>query len=463
MKKRFLKLNIVFFIIIVNIMTSFGAKKPNIDTGEVKEPSAEPKSYTSEGVIISEEKIDTIDPLHATPSYMEKDEYKEVDNFIIDIKTIPNRIKYFSPTYLNYRTTAENTVKMSLYGAGGSDYNNLLVKNTLKTLPSQKRDLNNTLKELNTTLDFLISHGITSGPQYEAVVNGIEEVSVGIATIDATSVSLSQAALGYGSAVRMINNIDNNSSMQMLNNTLSKSLINAFLSYKELEFYETILDKQVLLYTDMLSLYHKNYLLGINTSEEVRQYLINLENAKKTRHNIKATKKNVKEMIAINLGYERKDFDKLVFVEPEIDATYLFETSASSHYEQAYNSNSAYNTIRTSGRSDKKLPGTTGEELKNKRLEATKEKIINKLDSLYDILHISVYTYNATEYLNEVVKLNDEANLRKLQNNLVSNLEYRGLEIQNDANKMKVKTAKYDLIKNSVNYHYAILGIMDIE
>ena len=454
-------LSLSFSTLVLNSV--FAAKKPHFEEGEVKKPTGEINEFKSEGIIIDKEKNDEITPIHATPSYMESDEYKLVDNYIIDIRTIPNRIKYFSPTYLNYKKVAENTVKSQLYAAGGNEYNLNLIKNTMRTLPSQKDTANKTLKNLQASLNQLISHGIHSGPQYDALVSGIEEVSIAIATIDATNVSLSQAALGYGSAVRMLNNIDSNSNMAYLNNTLSKSLINAFLSYKQLEHYILLLDKQVYLYQDMFKLYRKNYNLGLATSEEVQQYLLNYENAKKTRNNIKATAKNVKEMIAINLGYERKDFDKLYFAEPTVDLTYANETSPSIHYDQAYNSNKAYNDIRSAKRVDSKNPGSTADAIKDEKLEATKNKIIVKLDSLYDTMKVSLYKYNASVYLQEMININEISNNRKLENNLVSEVEYRGLTVKNDADRLAYLTTKYDLIKSTVNYHYAILGILDID
>ena len=442
---------------------TLAAKKPHFEEGEVDKPTGEANAYKSEGIIIDKAKNEEINPLHATPSYIESEEYKLVDNFIIDIRTMPNRIKYFSPTYLNYKTVAENQVKTSLYAAGGNKYNLNLIKNTMRSLPSQKETASNTLKNLQASLNQLISHGIHSGPQYEALVSGIEEVSIAIATIDATNVSLSQAAIGYGSAVRMLNNIDSNSNMTYLNNTLSKSLINAFLSYKQLEHYIRLLDMQVSLYQDMFNLYRKNYELGLATSQEVQQYLINYENAKKTRNNIKATANNVKEMIAINLGYERKDFDKLYFAEPEVDLTYAYETSPSIHYEQAYNSNKTYNNIRSAARVDSKNPGSTADSIRQEKLDATKIKIITKLDRLYDEMRINLYKFNASVYSKEIIRLNEIANNRKLENNLVSEMEYRGLVIKNEADRLAFFTTKYDFIKSTVNYHYAILGILDVD
>ena len=168
-------------------------------------------------------------------------------------------------------------------------------------------------------------------------------------------------------------------------------------------------------------------------------------------------------MIAINLGYERKDFDKLYFAEPTVDMTYAYEESPSVHYDQAYNSNQAYNNIRSAKRVDAKNPGSTADAIREERLNATKEKIIAKLDNLYDTMKICLYKYNASVYSQEIINLTEIANNRKLENNLVSEVEYRGLVVKNEADRLSFITTKYDLIKSTVNYHYAILGIMDIE
>ena len=64
--------------------------------------------------------------------------------------------------------------------------------------------------------------------------------------------------------------------------------------------------------------------------------------------------------------------------------------------------------------------------------------------------------------LKEICDINDEADKRKLENNLVSELEYKGLELQNLSNKLQVKVAKYNLINAINEYYYAALGDITI-
>ena len=52
--------------------------------------------------------------------------------------------------------------------------------------------------------------------------------------------------------------------------------------------------------------------------------------------------------------------------------------------------------------------------------------------------------------------------LLKFDNNLVSELEYKGLELQNLSNKLQVKVAKYNLINATNAYYYAALGDITI-
>ena len=128
---------------------------------------------------------------------------------------------------------------------------------------------------------------------------------------------------------------------------------------------------------------------------------------------------------------------------------------------KAYTSNSTYNAIKISDR-DKRLPQSTGEELFHKRQEYTSNVIIAEFENLYNDLLSKKLLYDSSMYLKEICDINDEANKRKFDSNLVSELEYKGLELQNLSNKLQVKVAKYNLINATNAYYYASLGDITI-
>ena len=105
---------------------------------------------------------------------------------------------------------------------------------------------------------------------------------------------------------------------------------------------------------------------------------------------------------------------------------------------RAYTSNSAYKSVTLSDK-DKKLPQSTGEEIFFKRQEYNSEKVINEFENIYRNLQAKVFAYEGSIYLAQIVAINAQANLRKLNNKLISELEYKGLELQNLGNELQVK------------------------
>ena len=117
---------------------------------------------------------------------------------------------------------------------------------------------------------------------------------------------------------------------------------------------------------------------------------------KKTLNSTKNTYRNVKEQIAINLGYELKDIDKLVVLEPNVDLTYIDSINFEDDRDRAYTSNSAYTAIFIS-KKDKKYPGSTGEELFNKRQTYTAEKVVTEFENIYENLKAKRLLYDLSQ------------------------------------------------------------------
>ena len=171
--------------------------------------------------------------------------------------------------------------------------------------------------------------------------------------------------------------------------------------------------------------------------------------------------RNVKEQICNYLGYNISDIDKLEFVEPDVDFDYINSINLEIDKQNACTSNSSYKAIKLSDK-DKKLPQSTGEEILNKRQGYISQKVSASIDDLYTKIKAAQMSYEASLYLDEITKINDQMNKRKLESNLISDLEFCGLEIQNLANKLQVKVAKYNLISATNNYYFAVMGDLDI-
>lgn len=454
---------ISLFVLIAMVMSSFTYAKDNPFAGEVDEPVAEPKVNHSESTIIFESPYHAYNPLNPVPAGVNKEEYDSVDNFNIDLKTLDTRIKYFSPRYTNIKQGALSSYFMAYYIRGGNDD---LVYDA-KSYTSEILDLSNEFKTAYNTYLRMRSGMSKTDPRYneiDALVKNYQNMYLTTkATYNATNktINATKTALGLGRALYNIGNVDNNTQISFARRAITKSLTMAVLSYLQLQTYVYILEKQTNLYYDIYKLNEKNFELGLATSLEVSESLSTYENTKNTMRTTKTTMTNVKEQIASNLGYKLSDINKLNFIEPEVDMTYIASINLEEDKKRAYTSNSSYQSITLSDK-DKKFPQSTGEELLHKRLNYVSDKISTELETYYEKLSAALMSYEASTYLNQVCSMSEAANLRKLQNELVTELEYKGLELQNLSNMLQVKIAKYNLINATNDYYYGTYGHIDI-
>ena len=460
---KYKKIILLFLLFVLNIQIFTYAKK-GIYHGEVDEPIGEPKSYQSEGVVIAEDPYKEYNPLNPVKPGINVDEYNSVDNYNIDLNTIETRIKYFSPAYTSIKSNAESMYWMAFYARGGND-----------TLLYNKSQYTNEIKELVDDTKILLYSAISkrnslnpNDPNYERDYKSLTDIidksyrPLYNATNSAyntakKTINKTKSALGLSRALYNIGTVDNSNQVAFARREVTKNIKTLIMTYLQLLSYTDILEKQSKLYYDMYKLTLKNQDLGIATSYDVVESIDRYENAKANYKKTNTTLKNVKEQIAINLGYKISDLDKLSFVEPEVDLNYILSINFEEDKERAYTSNSVYTSISLNDK-DRKLPGSTGEDILQKRQVYASNKVINEFEDIYNNLQSKILAYEGSLYLSQIAMINDGANKRKLSTNLISELEYKGLVIQNLGNILQVKTAKYDIINAANEYYYGALG-----
>ena len=458
MKKVQRKL-ISMLLIIVTLLQLTSYAKVNPFEKEVDEPVAEDSANHSESIIYSENPYHEYNPVNPIKPGVKKEEYDKVDNYIVDLSTLEYRIKYFSPTYLNIKSSAESMYWMSFYARGGND----IIVYDMKKYTGGVNELANTLKSAMETTIAERSKCSETDPKYQELTATIENyraMYVEAFTMYKT-MTMTKSALGLSRALYNVGNVNNNNQVTFARNAVTKTIKGLVLSYLQLSTYAEILEKQSKLYYDMYVLKNKNLELGLVTEIDVKQSLDDYETAKNSFKTTKTTLINLKEQIAINLGYKISEVDKLVFIEPTADLDYINSINFEEDKTRAYTSNSAYKSVTLSDK-DKKLPQSTGEEIFFKRQEYNSEKVINEFENIYRNLQAKVFAYEGSIYLAQIVAINAQANLRKLNNKLISELEYKGLELQNLGNELQVKQAKYNLINAYNDYYYGALGHITI-
>ena len=468
MRKLYYKKIFILLMILVLTTTSICYSKDNPFATEVEKPVAESKNNVSEGTIIFDSPYNAYNPLNPVKVGVNQEEYEKVDNYNIDLKTLGLRIKYFSPRYTNIKQSALSSYYMAYYARGGND----TLTFDAKGYTSEILDLSNEYKLLYEKYlkerDALDKNDPNYSEKYATLTAQIETYKLmyngAKTTYDTTNktINSTKSMLGLGRALYNIGNVDNNTGISSARRQIEKGVSTAILSYLQLKTYVSILEKQSNLYYDIYKLNLKNYDLGIATSIDVSDSLSTYENAKVTMQETKTTMQNVKEQIANNLGYKLSDIDKLVFVEPEVDIDYIKNINLDEDRKRACTSNSSYVNISLNDK-DRKLPQSTGENILNQRLKYVSEKVTSEVDNLYDKLQSALIVYESNVYLNEIFNTNIDANKRKFDNKLVSEIEYKGLELQNLATNLQMKVAKYDLISASNEYYYATLGNLSIK
>ena len=467
MYTKLLKKIISFSFIFSIILCSTFYTKPNPFEGEVSEPAAESKVNHSEGIIYFNNPYNEYTPINPVPAGIDIDEYNKVDNYDIDLNTLEQRIKYFSPMYKNIKQGAISSYYMAYYARGGNDklqYDAKSYTEEIKSLYTMYKSMSEEFIRLRNALDRSRPDYNTKYDEYTAQITTYDYMSkVAKGTYDATNktVNSTKVMLGLGISLYNIGNVDNNNQITYARDEITKSLSSAILSYLQLKTYVSILENQTNLYYDMYKLYSNNFELGLATANDVLSNYSNYENTKNTMITTKTTMQSVKEQIAINLGYNISELDKLNFIEPEIDFSYISSINFESDKTRAYTSNSKYYNLSLSDR-DKKLPGSTGEDLLHKKQDYISSKVIAEFDDLYGKLQAAILSYESSEYLNSICEKNKISNKRKLDNNLITELEYKGLELQTYADELQVKVAKYDLINKANDYYYGMLGHLNI-
>ena len=170
----------------------------------------------------------------------------------------------------------------------------------------------------------------------------------------------------------------------------------------------------------------------------------------------------LKTSVAKYLGYSISEVDKLNFIEPEIDITKI----ASINYEEDLNkmmiSDSNYINALIKGdegsNGSNKLPGSTGEDIYNRKVQMAKDTVEINFERNFATLinKCRLYVSNLS-YLSKIANLRDAENNSKYQSKLISEIDYIKNNINVIRDRADVASSKYELLKAYNDYYYDTL------
>ena len=169
-----------------------------------------------------------------------------------------------------------------------------------------------------------------------------------------------------------------------------------------------------------------------------------------------------KTSIAKYLGYSLLDIDKLVFIEPKINIEDIIKIEYEKDFNKMLISDSNY--IRTLVAGDegsngsKKLPGSTGQDIYNRKVQMAKQNVEVNFERLYANLinKCRLYVSNLY-YLSKIANLKEADNNSKYQNNLINETDYINNSIDVLKDRGLLADSKYELLKAYNDYYYSTL------
>jgi len=238
--------------------------------------------------------------------------------------------------------------------------------------------------------------------------------------------------------------------------TVTTGMNSAFIGYQTLSALEDIYEKQVEYYQTIYDKTVKQQAVGSATALEVKVAEANLKNAQNTLFANSEQLRNIKEQMALLLGWSIGDLDRVVIGDmPAYDASYMASRNLQSDIEEAKKHNVAYGTA--AGTVDKDITGYTETDIS--RNEA-KENLNITMSTLYNTAIEAGAKYEAAQAGYIVAKRQKDAAERSYAAGLMGSAEYAGSIAQYIASEAQANMSAIDASAAILNYQAALKGFV---
>ena len=247
-------------------------------------------------------------------------------------------------------------------------------------------------------------------------------------------------------------------SMEDLVDTIKVEILN----YLSARNRYNVLNGQKDLYEKLYKTAEENLRSGFITSLEYNNIDLEFTNVKQQLENARINMINYKDSVAKYLGYNLYDVDKLIFIEPEADIEKATNINYDNDLNKMFITDSNY--IRTIASGDEgsngssKLPGSTGEEIYHKKVQAAHDNVEANFERAFANLVNKCRLYvNNLKYLTRMANLRETENESKYSSSLISESDYLRNKIQILTDRGNVNDSKYELLKAQIAYDNNII------
>ena len=267
------------------------------------------------------------------------------------------------------------------------------------------------------------------------VIESMNKAKVSLSKISSTNRPIRQAAMQLTNGVKLM-----------------------FISYDSLLKSEELLNEQLKLYEGMKTAAKAAESSGMSTSAEYTKTQLQADEVKNNLDSLVAGKESLRKSLIMLCGWSEQDNPNIVPI-TDVDLSKIDTFNPDEDIKKAIGNNFTLIEFRNT-KYKKSLGMKESRALSEEQMEAN---LKTNLNSLYADVQSKKSDYEAAKLSLETADINDNIANVKLQNKMISGVEYQGERLKNLQSRQAFETARMELLKSMEVYEAAIGGMAKVE
>ena len=231
-----------------------------------------------------------------------------------------------------------------------------------------------------------------------------------------------------------------------------------FISYDSLLKSEELLNEQLKLYEGMKTAAKAAENSGMSTSAEYIRAQLQADEVKNNLDSLVAGKESLRKSLIMLCGWSEQDNPNIVPI-TDVDLSKIDTFNPDEDIKKAIGNNFTLIEFRNT-KYKKSLGMKESRALSEEQMEAN---LKTNLNSLYADVQSKKSDYEAAKLSLETADINDNIANVKLQNKMISGVEYQGERLKNLQSRQAFETARMELLKSMEVYEAAVAGMAKVE
>ena len=231
-----------------------------------------------------------------------------------------------------------------------------------------------------------------------------------------------------------------------------------FISYDSLLKSEELLNEQLKLYEGMKTAAKAAESSGMSTSAEYTRAQLQADEVKNNLDSLVAGKESLRKSLIMLCGWSEQDNPNIVPI-TDVDLSKIDTFNPDEDIKKAIGNNFTLIEFRNT-KYKKSLGMKESRALSEEQMEAN---LKTNLNSLYADVQSKKSDYEAAKLSLETADINDNIANVKLQNKMISGVEYQGERLKNLQSRQAFETARMELLKSMEVYEAAVAGMAKVE